>query len=179
MLKNMKKFIGIVSVATLFIGCVSSSTVTIPQDVAQIRPGVLQGYLAPQELPNSMQLVPSVALPGSASKAYDDAVSKAALDLYGSPRWKIATDDAELKFPEAAKIFSCAFGLEISEKNTPNTYMLLRRTLADAGLSTYKAKNHYQRKRPFMSNGAQICTPDEKEYLQKDGSYPSGHSAIG
>ena len=30
-----------------------------------------------------------------------------------------------------------------------------------------------------MSNKAPICTPHEKAGLEKDGSYPSGHSAIG
>ncbi len=57
--------------------------------------------------------------------------------------------------------------------------MILRRTLADAGLSTYAAKNHYQRQRPFMVNNAPTCTPDEEEALRKDGSYPSGHTSIG
>jgi hypothetical protein len=57
--------------------------------------------------------------------------------------------------------------------------MLLRRTLADAGLSTYTAKNQYQRTRPFMVNGGPICTPGEEEGLRKDGCYPSGHTAIG
>ena len=57
--------------------------------------------------------------------------------------------------------------------------MILRRTLADAGLSTYGAKNHYQRARPFMVNNTAICTPDDEAGLRKDGSYPSGHTAIG
>ena len=49
----------------------------------------------------------------------------------------------------------------------------------DAGLSTYAAKNHYQRPRPFLVNDQPICTPKEKERLKKSGSYPSGHSAKG
>jgi acid phosphatase (class A) len=57
--------------------------------------------------------------------------------------------------------------------------MLLRRTLADAGLSTYTAKKEYQRKRAFMVNDQPICTPEDEEKLRKDGSYPSGHTAIG
>ena len=69
--------------------------------------------------------------------------------------------------------------IKISEENTPHLYMILRRTLADAGLSTYGAKNHYQRMRPFMVNNTPICTPDDEAGLRKDGSYPSGHTAIG
>ena len=55
----------------------------------------------------------------------------------------------------------------------------MRRTLADAGLSTYAAKNYYKRERPFMLNNTPICTPDDEELLRIDGSYPSGHTAIG
>ena len=70
-------------------------------------------------------------------------------------------------------------GFEVTEAETPHLYMVLRRTLADAGLSTYGAKNHYARARPFMGNNEPICTPDDEEGLRKDGSYPSGHTAIG
>ena len=49
----------------------------------------------------------------------------------------------------------------------------------NAGLSTYTAKNHYQRARPFMVNNTPICTPEEEALLREDGSYPSGHTAIG
>ena len=57
--------------------------------------------------------------------------------------------------------------------------MLLRRTLTDAGLSTYTAKNHYNRTRPFVVNKEPTCAPEEEKHLMNDGSYPSGHTAIG
>jgi acid phosphatase (class A) len=57
--------------------------------------------------------------------------------------------------------------------------MLLRRTLTDAGLSTYAAKTNYKRARPFMVNKGLICTPEEQSGLENDGSYPSGHTAVG
>ena len=69
--------------------------------------------------------------------------------------------------------------VKISEADTPNLYRLLRRTLADNGLSTYPTKNKFKRARPFTVNGAPICTPNEEQVLRNDGSYPSGHSAIG
>jgi acid phosphatase (class A) len=116
---------------------------------------------------------------GSAALAFDEEVSQKALALRDTPRWALATEDANLKFPDAAGTFSCALGIPITEQDTPHLYMLLRRTLADAGLSTYTAKNNYQRKRPFMVNEKPICTPEEEEGLRKDGSYPSGHTAIG
>ncbi len=82
-----------------------------------------------------------------------------------------AIQDANLLFPEAANSFSDALGFQITEADTPHLYLLLRRSLTDAGLSTYTAKNHYQRMRPFMVNKEPTCTPDEESHLMKDGSH--------
>ena len=51
--------------------------------------------------------------------------------------------------------------------------------MTDIGLAPYSAKNAYQRERPFMVRGETVCTPKDEEALRKDGSYPSGHTAIG
>ncbi len=160
-------------------GCASVEQQAGLMAVPEIHPGILAGYLQPEEHPNSLALIPPPPAEGSAALALDEDVSRKSIELRGTPRWELAAKDAELMFPEAASTFSCALGIPITEKDTPHLYMLLRRTLADAGLSTYTAKNKYQRKRPFMKNKEPICTPDEKELLMKDGSYPSGHTAIG
>jgi len=160
-------------------GCASTKQQSGPMAVPEIHPGILAGYLDPETLPNSLALIPPPPAAGSAALAHDEAVSRRSLVLRGTPRWDLAANDAELMFPEAAGTFSCALDIAITEKDTPHLYMLLRRTLADAGLSTYTAKNNYQRQRPFMVNQAPICTPDEEALLRKDGSYPSGHTAIG
>ena len=50
----------------------------------------------------------------------------------------------------------------------------------DAGdLSTRSAKNYYMRMRPFMLFGEQSLTPGAEKWLATNGSYPSGHTAIG
>ena len=67
----------------------------------------------------------------------------------------------------------------ITEAETPYLYQLLRRTIVDAGLSTYMAKNEYERPRPFMQNNEALCTPEEESKLRENGSYPSGHTSIG
>jgi acid phosphatase (class A) len=160
-------------------GCASVETIKIPAEVPEIHPGLLAGYLPSESLPNSLALIPPPPEAGSAAFALDTAVSRKALKLQDTPRWELATDDADLMFPKAAGTFSCALGIQISEQETPHLYMLLRRTLTDAGLSTYTAKNHYQRRRPFMENDEAVCTPEDEEKLRKDGSYPSGHTAAG
>ena len=150
-----------------------------PAAVEEVHPGILKGYLATEELPDSLNLVGAPPADGSAAFARDQEISTESLAQRGTDRWDQAVQDAELMFPAAADAFAEAIGFEISEEDTPYLYMLLRRTLADAGLSTYAAKKHYNRSRPFMVNDEPICTPDEEELLRKDGSYPSGHTAIG
>ena len=90
------------------------------------------------------------------------------------------------------KHFLVLANVDISKEKTPTIYKMLETSLVDLGLSTYTAKNKYQRVRPFISNGQGICEisaadrekfgityQENKEKLATDGSYPSGHSAIG
>ena len=160
-------------------GCSTFEQQSGPAPVKEIRPGLLEGYLAPENLPNSLELVPPPPLEGSAAFALDLERSLERLTLRGTERWEQAIRDANLHFPDAIEDFSGVIGMSITEEKTPYLYMLMRRSLTDAGLSTYTAKNHYARKRPFMKNGKPICTPEDEELLRGDGSYPSGHTAIG
>jgi acid phosphatase (class A) len=160
-------------------GCTDTQVQPTPEAVPEIRPGILQGYL-PLDTPlDSKAFVPPAPAPDSPRQSMDDRIAEYMLTLRGSARWELATRDAHLGFPAAAEAFSCALALPITEEDTPDLYMLMRRTLADLGLSTYAAKNAYQRPRPFMVNEAPVCTPEEEEALRADGAYPSGHTAIG
>lgn len=163
----------------LLLALTAETALAQPAPLTEIRPGRLPGYLSESELPNAFALVPPAPLAGSPEQAYESDVNQRMLALRGTPRWALAIEDAELGFPAAAGTFSCALGAPISEQDTPYTYRVLRRTLLDAGLSTYSAKNHYQRTRPFVINGQPTCTPESEETLRTDGSYPSGHTAIG
>ncbi|MBK6802285.1 phosphatase PAP2 family protein [Novosphingobium sp.] len=144
---------------------------------AQARLG--KGYLDPAALPDSLTLLPPPPAPGSAAEARDREAASASLAQRGSGRWQLAARDADLFSPAATGAFSCAAGIEIGPKTTPRLDALLRKTLPDLGLATYAAKTRYQRTRPFVVNGEANCTPEASAILAKDGSYPSGHAAIG
>lgn len=154
---------------------------TSPADVPEVRPGsgYLQGYLAEDERPDSLQLVPAPPPPGSAAFAADEAMHQRMKALRGGPRGALAARDAELRFPAAAGAFACTLGIPVSQELTPHLTMLLRRSLVDAGGATYGAKNKYQRTRPFVHFKEGTCTPQSESRLAKDGSYPSGHTALG
>ena len=150
-----------------------------PAPVPEISPGVVQGYLAKEGLPDSAELLPPPPALGSAGLALDQEVGRAALAMRDSPRWKLAAMDADLTFPNAAGTFSCALGAPVTEQDTPHLYQMLRRVLTDAGLATYAAKDKYQHARPFMLDDQPICTPDKDKSLRMQGSYPSGHTSAG
>jgi acid phosphatase (class A) len=147
--------------------------------VPEIRPGVPAGYLSSDAVPDSLVLVPAPPAAGSAALAQDHAVMRAALALHGTPRFEQARHDADLDFPFAAGTFACALGTAIDAQRTPATYRLLRRTLVDAAMSTRAAKERHRRPRPFVENDAPTCTPEDEADLRGNGSYPSGHTAIG
>jgi acid phosphatase (class A) len=176
-----------VLVAALLTSACTTYTHNVPPtsatQVGETRPGsgYLKGFLASAELPDSLALLAPPPADDSAALAADGAAFRALTRLQGTPRGALAVQDANLKFPQATETFSCALGLgiPITEQATPHLNMLLRRTLADAGGATYKAKIKYQRLRPFVVFKVPSCTPSEEAFLAKDGSYPSGHAAVG
>ena len=98
----------------------------------------------------------------------------------GFPSQNSPTDSSdEAKFPAAAGTFECALQIPLSQEGTSNLNMLLRRTLLDAGLATYAAKDKYQRALPFVAEKTSTCTAAKDAALAKDGSYPSGHASLG
>ncbi len=136
-------------------------------------------YLGIQPLPGGLDLVPPPPVAGSAREARDLAGAVAAIRQQSGPRWDLTAADAELAPGRAAMAFSCAAGFTIDRDLTPALVALLGRTFADLGISTSEVKKRYSRARPFMVNGQPSCTPTWDAMLRKDGSYPSGHSAIG
>lgn len=169
-------------VAALLAACATPPAPTLsPEAVGEVRAGsgVLNGYLDRKRLPDSLALLPPPPAEGSPRAADDLQTYRATRALRDSPRWALAAQDAELRFPAAARTFQCALDAPISAERTPHLNMVLRRTLADAGLSTYGAKDHYNRTRPFVALKEPSCSPAEEPRLVKDGSYPSGHAALG
>jgi len=137
------------------------------------------GYLKQKDLPDSLELLGPPPAEGSATLARDEEARTATIPLRGKPRWDLARLDADLQFPQPAKNFSCALGIDINEKKTPHVYRLMQKVLTDAGLSTYGVKNAYNRIRPFVVHNEGTCYPDQEPLLRNDGSYPSGHTAAG
>ena len=148
-------------------------------ELTEIHAGILPGYLDVEALPNSLELLPPPPFEGSTEWVLDQGKADYFVNKVSEERRAQAISDVDLSFPGALQAFNGVLPLTLTEETTPNTIMILRRTLSDAGLSTYRAKNHYQRPLPFMVNDTPVFSPEDEEKLRGDGSYPSGNTAIG
>ena len=181
-LKLLHKVFTCVLVLSLFTGTVSAAAVTA---TAESRSDLvksyhfLPGYLGKTEYIDSLALLPPPPARGSAAFALDRDVARRTFAVRGTARFALALSDYDMNFPHAAGVYSCVLNVPITETDTPKLYTLLRRVLTDAGLTTSAAKNHYMRQRPFVSNKQPICAPETRSQLEKDGSYPSGHTTVG
>jgi acid phosphatase (class A) len=174
-----EKVVGLIGIAALGL-CATQLVASDTQQQQQARSSFFAGgYLPRGSAPDSLAILPPPPAPGSAALARDEEAANAALALRGSPRFEQAAIDADLFSPNTTGTFSCAAGVVIGPETTPRTAALLRKLGPDLALAVYGAKNRYQRQRPFMVNGQPTCTPKDEDMLRKDGSYPSGHSAIG
>lgn len=167
-----------VAAVILVSGCATGAdgpTAADPSLAAPV-PTKLTGYLPADVLDGKSILGPPPAADtplGRADQAfYDDTRA-----LEGSPRWKVAQQDNDLWQGGALKRFSCALGVELSERETPTTWKLLHKIEIDVRDVGTPAKNHFARLRPALGNDKPICVPRE-EWMKTNASYPSGHSMV-
>lgn len=138
-----------------------------------------KGYLDPKALPDSVALLPPPPAAGTAAKAADEEAFRAGMAAPAA-RQALAASDADLSsWAHIVGSFEPLVGTSLSDGSKPHVEMLLRRSIADAAVSTSKAKAYYQRARPFMEHDVGTCRPEDEPGLRKDGSYPSGHTAMG
>lgn len=176
----------VLGAALVIAGCAANARQPAPQPVMQPSPAAqstgffaLKGYLPRTGIPDSLLINPPPPAAGSAAEARDLEGARAAVVLRGTPRWDLATRDADFMSPAATAGFSCAAGFAIGPQSTPKLDMLMQRVARDLAGATGPTKRKFMRQRPFMVNGQPTCTPEMEDVLRKDGSYPSGHSSLG
>lgn len=135
-------------------------------------------YLNYEDVASSLKLLPPPPDAGSIQFLWDDAQYKKGKLERSSARGEQAVKDANVG--AVGDSFSDAFGCELSKENTPEIFKLISTMREDAGdLSTREAKNYYMRPRPYMFYAEDTSIPGGQQGLSKNGSYPSGHTAIG
>jgi len=129
---------------------------------------------------NSRDLLPPPPDAGSVAFLYDKARYDWGKSIRKTERGEQAFRDAQVEGQDLPDAFSEAFGIEISEAETPEIYKLIVGMREDAGdLATRDAKQYYNRTRPYSFFGEDTCNPEQQATLSTNGSYPSGHSSLG
>jgi acid phosphatase (class A) len=135
-------------------------------------------YLAATKEPDEIALLPPPPAPDTALASTERAVYAATRGLQGTPRWALATDDADRDPARVLKDFDCAFGFGFDAAKLPRLVQLLARLDADVEQATAPVKALYHRRRPLVGNEAPLCVP-RTEKLAESFSYPSGHATQG
>ena len=137
-------------------------------------------FLQDSDVANSLDLLPAPPQPTDILFLYDKAQYEWGKMQRNTPRGEQAVRDASLGGHGISDALSDAFGIQISKEETPHIFKLLTNMLEDAGdLATRDAKQHYMRVRPYSFFDEPTCVPQSEKGLSTNGSYPSGHTAIG
>jgi acid phosphatase (class A) len=143
--------------------------------LAQTPAAPLKGYLSSDAMPETLRILPPPPAPGTGREADDEAIFGRTRALAGSPRWALATTDADMR--QGPALFACALGLTLNADNAPTLQHLFMRVALDARGVVDPPKDHYGRVRPYVGAAGDppICV-DKTDALAKSASYPSGHA---
>lgn len=129
---------------------------------------------------NSLELLPGPPDPASIAFLYDKARYDWGKSIRNTERGEQAFQDARVYGQDLPNAYSEAFGVAINENDTPEIYRIVVGIREDTGdLATREAKQYYNRPRPYSFFGEDTCNPEQQAELSTNGSYPSGHSALG
>lgn len=133
------------------------------------------GYLG-EAAPDSYKILPPAPTPGTIRYQADRSAFLATRSLKDSPRWSLATADAD----EAAivKDMSCAIGMELTSQTAPKLTKILMTARYDVRRAVNHSKDIYKRQRPYLIDEGDICVA-KTDGLAKSPDYPSGHTTWG
>jgi acid phosphatase (class A) len=150
------------------------------QNEPQYKPSIDQLYLTVDEVPNAVFWLPAPPEPGSTQFTHDiNQYYWGKQQRLDSARAEKAIREVAFETADMVKLYSPAFGMEISPEKTPAIFKVLHRALMTIRLSASRPKATYGRLRPYVRFNESTLYPAEEEELRETGSYPSGHTVRG
>lgn len=140
--------------------------------------GKAKPYLDRDDRVDDTAILPAPPVPGSAADKADRDTFAATRHLEGTPRWRLATSDADRRPVSVLRDFSCAMGMTVDPSMAPVLMIMLDRSYRDVEKSIKRVKALYHRARPLAGNEAPVCEPRSK-HLETSYSFPSGHATQG
>ena len=143
---------------------------------AAARPAVPTGYIA--AYPDAALILKPAPKDGDPRDLEDRRVFEVTRKLADSARWGMAQADVPTATVNVIGGFSCAVGVKLEPATAPRLFALINRSALDVGRMNSAAKQIYNRPRPYMRWGGNICTPKSPP-LDTSLDYPSGHAQLG
>ena len=137
-------------------------------------------YLNRQTAPDAGVYLPAPPDTASVHFATDFLTWQYGKTLRQTPRGEQARQESMWSAEEMMRIFSEALQTPINDDTTPAIAHFIRALTATSHYAPLAAKEKYMRMRPFARMNEPLGTPfDNEEELRHNGSYPSGHTALG
>jgi len=136
----------------------------------------IPGFLNPEDLPNAARYLATPPKPDDEAFMNDRYYYSWGKEQRKTPQGVRAAIDEVQKTHEA---FSPAAGFNISPENTPEIFRLVEGARRDARTTNRKAKDYFQRTRPFVYFQEPSINPETDEEYKTSYSFPSGHSVRG
>ena len=150
------------------------------QTEPQYKPSIDQLYLTVDEVPNAVYWLPAPPEPGTTQFTHDiNQYYWGKAQRLDSARAQKAIDEVVFETTDMVRLFSPAFGMEISKEKTPAIFKVLHRAMMTIRLSASKPKATYGRMRPYVRFNEPTLFAGDEEELRETGSYPSGHTVRG
>ena len=134
-------------------------------------------YLAEKDLPDLVQCLP--APPDTIGEAFTHDIMRymwGKTQRLDPERLAVAKRDAVWDLDTLRTIYSVPFGLEISEKKTPEIYRAFVNGVSTIEQIRFRPKAYYFRMRPYARFHESSIFPQDDAWLATEGSYPSGHT---
>jgi acid phosphatase (class A) len=135
------------------------------------------GYLDKAALPDSLALLPAPPAAGSPAFALDEQVNREGRGLLTTPRGHQAALGPVL--PQCRRHLRLCAGRAGDARGHAAFVPAVAAHAYRRGPLVSKAKDHYQRAAVHGQRRGPTCAPEDEDGLRKNGSYPSGHTAIG
>jgi acid phosphatase (class A) len=140
----------------------------------------VDAYFTTEEMPDMLQFLPGPPANDSPGFAYDVTRYYWGKEMRkDEERAEQAKRDAVYGLATILTEFEEAFGMKVTEEDTPEIYKVLLEGTATCDSICTLPKKYYMRRRPFMRMHEPTLYPQDEPALRKNGSYPSGHTILG
>ena len=140
----------------------------------------VDAYFTTEEMPDMLQFLPGPPANDSPGFAYDVTRYYWGKEMRkDEERAEQAKRDAVYGLATILTEFEEAFGMKVTEEDTPEIYKVLREGTATCDSICTLPKIKYGRTRPYALFGEHTLVPELEEELNPHKSHPSGHTLLG